>query len=160
MYNSRDPHAAWTSTTKFARGCCLVGVSATKISLRPTNHRKERWFGFLLRTLSTKLNNKMRWELTIVLVLLIVSVSTSFRSSVGFGGSGLAQAWRTSSSSLHVLNFMAATVADLAPSTDVIFDKNTKYSINEASFNDLASIVSLRVNVFYPELKSVVRYVT
>ena len=115
---------------------------------------------FLLRTLSTKLNNKMRWELTLVLVLLIVSVSTSFRSSVGGGGSGLAQAWRTSSSPLHVLNFMAATVADLAPSTDVIFDKNTKYSINEASFNDLASIVSLRVNVFYPELKSVVRYVT
>ena len=80
-------------------------------------------------------------------------------TSCGFRSTAAGFAWRRAPS-LHVLSFMTSTVTDLVvPSTDIIFDKNTKYKIQEASFSDLASIVSLRVNVFYPELKSVVRYV-
>ena len=89
----------------------------------------------------------MRLELCFVLVLLFVSIDTccGLRSTAGL-------AFRPQS--LHVLNFMTASVTDLVLPSPT----STEYKIKEASFSDLGSIVSLRVNVFYPELKSVVRY--
>lgn len=97
----------------------------------------------------------------VLLALIWSTSSVSFRFPFSNGG----RLSTSRSQSLHQLGFMIAAVTDSALEDVATKDVNVvgegkpvDYHIKEAAFNDLPSIVSLRVNVFYPELKTIASF--